>query len=345
MIPAQSLVLNALLRAVHFSGLRKVVGRSRWRSDRILILAYHGFSKRDEHLWSDLYVEPSWFCRRIEFLRKEGYVPLSLDQLVDYLRGAEIPERSVVVTIDDGFHDFLKFAFPILSSSAIPATLYVTTYYVCHHLPVFDPALSYLMWKGGGKRFSLPWEKQGLFAPARGDHVARSRLHAGLRATWQALGISTEEKHATLLNVGKAFGVDMDEFLAERMFGLLSPEEVENCAVGGIDVQLHTHRHRVPFDDQLFANEISDNRRRLQGIMRTQRPLKHFCYPPGEYHESSPSVLRTLEVETATTCEFGYVTRSSNPLLLPRLLDSMTISEARFSAWLAGLMGVRYRRG
>jgi hypothetical protein len=46
--------------------------------------------------------------------------------------------------------------------------------------------------------------------------------------------------------------------------------------------------------------------------------------------------LKTENIDSATTCDHGIATRQSGPLLLPRLLDSMNITDADFECWLSG---------
>lgn len=339
---ALSAISDFLLAGANRAGMINLVKNSEWRRERPLILCYHGFSKRDEHLWSDLFVSASWFRARMALLKREGYEIITLDNLSRFLAGEPIPERAVVVTVDDGFHDFLEIAHPILQQESIPATLYVTTYYVEKQGPVFDPALSYLLWKGAGKPFILPWEKQTFIAPAADDQQGRHLLHSRLREDWKTLKIDATEKQASLISIGESFGVDMDSFMAERLFGLLTPDEVLTCSKSGVDIQLHTHRHRVPDDADTFAKEVEDNQRALEIMISPGAKLSHFCYPSGEYYSSSVKTLSSRGIATATTCDFGYAKRTSNPLLLPRLLDSMSISDQKFLAWLSGIMALRY---
>jgi hypothetical protein len=42
-------------------------------------------------------------------------------------------------------------------------------------------------------------------------------------------------------------------------------------------------------------------------------------------------------VVSATTCDYGLATRATEPLLLPRLLDSMSVTDVDFEGWLAGV--------
>ena len=115
----------------------------------------------------------------------------------------------------------------------------------------------------------------------------------------------------------------------------LTPDEVGKLAAGGIDVQLHTHRHRTPPDRQHFLTEIEDNRNSIQEM--TGRNPIHFCYPSGVYDLKFLPWLREAGVFSATTCESGFASRSSNELLLPRFLDNATLSPIEFESWLAGV--------
>jgi peptidoglycan/xylan/chitin deacetylase (PgdA/CDA1 family) len=115
----------------------------------------------------------------------------------------------------------------------------------------------------------------------------------------------------------------------------LTADEVSMLAAGGIDVQLHTHRHRTPMDHQLFLREIEDNRKSIQEMTGTA--ASHFCYPSGRYHRAFLPWLKEAGVVSATTCERGFASRSSDQLLLPRLLDSNTLSPIEFEGWLTGV--------
>src|SRR5207245_10568594 len=54
---------------------------------------------------------------------------------------------AVAITIDDGFHSTAAIAVPLLRAAGLPATVYVTTYYVQRDVPVFRLAMQYCFWK------------------------------------------------------------------------------------------------------------------------------------------------------------------------------------------------------
>lgn len=70
----------------------------------------------------------------------------------------------------------------------------------------------------------------------------------------------------------------------------MNPQEISEIAKDGVDVQLHTHRHRTPDDEALFQREIEDNRRRIESL--TGRSPQRFCYPSGVYRQEFISWLQ-----------------------------------------------------
>ena len=104
---------------------------------------------------------------------------------------------------------------------------------------------------------------------------------------------------------------------------------------GGVDVQLHTHRHRTPEDEVLFRREIHENRERIQALV--SKSATHFCYPSGVYR---PMFLRWLaqeQVVSATTCDAGLATRESEMLLIPRYVDTQKQTAIDFESWVSGV--------
>jgi peptidoglycan/xylan/chitin deacetylase (PgdA/CDA1 family) len=115
----------------------------------------------------------------------------------------------------------------------------------------------------------------------------------------------------------------------------MTAEEVRQVSAAGVDVQLHTHRHRTPDDCAAFVKEIEDNRASLDAILGPGHRA-HFCYPSGVYRASFLPWLRQAGIASATTCDFGLATAVGALLLLPRLVDTGNISPLEFEAWLTG---------
>lgn len=92
------------------------------------ILTYYRFSKK--RVEASIVAEKA-FKRQMIFLKENGYRVISLDQLLDFLEfKRQLPEKSVVLTFDDGWRSFYDIAFPILRDYGFPATLFVRTDFI-----------------------------------------------------------------------------------------------------------------------------------------------------------------------------------------------------------------------
>ena len=105
------------------------------------VLFYHRIAPRLPDLPEPgLNVTPDRFRIQMEGLLERGFEFISLRQLIDVFQaGKRAPERCVVVTFDDAFAGVYRWALPVLSDLAIPATVFAVTNYVGRTVPMhFD---------------------------------------------------------------------------------------------------------------------------------------------------------------------------------------------------------------
>ncbi len=339
-------VRDSALQVIRLAGGLAAAGRSRWRSRRLLILCYHGFAQADEHLWNPaLYVTREHLESRLEFLAAAGYVILSLREGLTRLATGSLPTRAVAITVDDGTYDFYAVAYPVLKRLGVPVTVYISTYHVLDRRPVFDGACHYLLWKAWASgRADLP---DPLAPDGPALRTADDCAHAAARARETAgrQGWSAAEKHEWLGGLADRLGLDWESFLGRRLIALMHPEEIAALDPALADVQLHTHRHRVPDQRALFLREISDNRQALSGCGIDPQRLTQFCYPSGIHRPAFLGWLAEAGVTSAVTCVPGLASSRHHPLLLPRFIDTGTTSEVEFEGWTSGLRQLIGRPG
>lgn len=325
------------------AGVFERVASSRWRSDRLLILCYHGISMEDEHAWRpDTYLSSDQFESRLLMLKNGGYNVLPLDEAVHKLYAKTLPPKSIVITFDDGLVNFKTHAVPLLLKYHFPATLYLTTYYTFKPLPVFPLLVSYLLWKAKDAKVSANLTF-GLSTPPEVSSVTgRDRARDQIIAYAQKAGLNANQKDDFAKALARFLRVSYEDIAQKRMFHLLTPDEVRDISRQGFDIQLHTHRHRTPMDGQLFKKEVVDNREKIAELLG--QDMKHFCYPSGVYRMHYLPILEDLGVVSATTCDHAIAAASANPLLLPRFLDSSNVSALNFESWLSGVSGLLPRR-
>jgi peptidoglycan/xylan/chitin deacetylase (PgdA/CDA1 family) len=143
------------------------------------------------------------------------------------------------------------------------------------------------------------------------------------------------QRQEALRPIARALGLDLGEVLHKDRFRLLTDTEIRTLFGHGVDVQLHTHTHRLPEDAESVAAEINQNRAAVTGI--TGHVPRHFCYPSGEYSHRHPEWLRGLGIVSATTCDPGLNDLSSSVLLLKRFLDSDSFTDISFEAEVCGV--------
>jgi peptidoglycan/xylan/chitin deacetylase (PgdA/CDA1 family) len=331
-------VKRRILRASSNVGLLHRIRDSAWRSRRLLILCYHSVSIDDEHQWSGAYsMSPDLLAARFRMLRDGGYSVLPLDEAVRRLYDGTLPPRSVTLTFDDGMYDFRARALPLLREFGFPATVYLTTYYSDYNEPIFGLYCSYLLWRA--RQRSPEPDTRALLGRASAWHLSttrgRARAHRELLDHAAREGLTVPERTALAARLAGVRGDDHAALRARRILTLMTREEAAALAADGVDVQLHTHRHRTPDDHALFQREIADNRARVDAIRGA--PATHFCYPSGIYRASFLPWLREAGVRTATTCDPGLAASGSEPLLLPRLVDTSFLSALDVEGWLTGM--------
>lgn len=319
-------------RGARVAGPNATLLRSRWRTQSLLVLCYHGVSLHDEDRWCPLYLRPESFRERLDLVRQAHCNVLPLGEAVERLYEGTLPPRSVVITFDDGFYDFYAKAWPLLREYGYPATVYFTTYYSLYNVPVFDPACWYLLWKACGLRFQ--WREAGI-EPILLDDATCQSVCRQIKEFCAKQHLDGRQKNLLLRELAGRVGVDFDELCARRMLHIMNPAEAAELARGGVDFQLHCHRHRVYRSRERFQRELKDNRNAIESI--TGQSSNHFCYPGGCRLPEFSDWLAELGILSATTTDPGLATRESGRYALPRLLDTRGINADEFSAWLSGV--------
>jgi len=329
-------VRRAALTALKTGGAFHLVQGSDWRRRRLSILCYHGISLEDEHEWRPyLFIRPQQLERRLEILRRGNYTVLPLALALERLYRNDLPERSVALTFDDGTYDFYAQAYPRLKQAGFPVTVYLTTYYSQLELPVFSLICSYMMWKARGQG-RLDLKELGVpQAVVVNSLEARQRAVDQLVAWADGQDLSGAQKNEVAARLAQLLNIDYRELVSRRLLQLMNQREVKQLADDGVDFQLHTHRHRMPLNEEMFRREIDENRERISQAAAGAR--RHFCYPSGAYRPEFLKWLAAEDIVSATTCDTGIATAQSNPLLLPRLVDTSGRSDLEFESWVNGI--------
>ena len=334
-VPVSKRIKRVVAHGLARGPLAYGIGRTSWRQNRLLILCYHGFSLADEHEWnSSLFIPKQLLRRRCELMEKHGCTVLPLAEALQRMDSGDLPPRSVVITVDDGNYDFLAQGQPILNDFGFPATVYMTTYHSLDGRAPFPVAIRYLMWKAGkrGGSYTIEGIAPG---PVTVDFASASALQGAFDGVMAHVdGWSAVEKHDLIRSFCDQTDHDFEAFERGRYLQLMSPDEARLAASRGASIEMHTHRHRVPRQRDLFVKEIEENAAIIEGIVGA-RP-KHFCFPKARAFPEVIPWVAELGIESGVVATSALASIRSPRLTLPRITDHNGIADIEFEAWLTG---------
>lgn len=94
------------------------------------ILVYHSFGvaplKKESLLQEHYRVTPVVFEQQMKYLANNKYNPISFSNYVESLKNkTKLPDKSVVLTFDDGWKSQYEYAVPVLEKYKFPATFFI----------------------------------------------------------------------------------------------------------------------------------------------------------------------------------------------------------------------------
>ena len=89
------------------------------------VLMYHSIMyEKDNHVR----MPKEMFNEQMKYLKDNGYKTISLEELYAYLKkDAPLPDKPIVITLDDGYEDNYSTAFPILKAYGFKAVIFIIT--------------------------------------------------------------------------------------------------------------------------------------------------------------------------------------------------------------------------
>lgn len=97
----------------------------------IPVLLYHhikpySLAQKEGH--AQLTVDNNYFEQHLSYIKSSGYTSLSADQLAQSLMNhTSLPEKSILITIDDGYDDVFTYAFPLAQKYKVILNLMIPT--------------------------------------------------------------------------------------------------------------------------------------------------------------------------------------------------------------------------
>ena len=95
---------------------------------QVVVLCYH---RLEGKAGGGLSIEPALFEKQMEAIKEAGLAVISMQDFLAWRRGEKnIPPKSVLITIDDGYVSGFDVGVPILKKYGFPATFFIYTNFV-----------------------------------------------------------------------------------------------------------------------------------------------------------------------------------------------------------------------
>lgn len=306
-----------------------------------IILAFHGVTSekpgnicnyQGKHLYLPI------FSTMMEYLH-EFYHPVSLQRIVDWIEGgAELPERAVAVTFDDGYRNVWTNAAPVLTKLGIPSTIYVVSEFVRDGSMLWtDRIMSAL---AATKKTHLTL-KRGGEAGELSIATDEDKITADVAVRTMCKSLPDIKRVEFVDEIVDALGVDeRDLMTAWRGHFPLRPGDLDNMHESGITVGSHTRNHKIlsRCTPGQLRMELGESKKFIEDT--TGRPCLDFGYPNGgvgDFNAETGTAVREAGYRSAVTTITRRVSRRQNRFEIPRYtLANNETTAAEFAAEMSG---------
>ena len=248
---------------------------------------------------------PSIFAQQMRHLARYYHV-VSMPDVLDAVRRKQpLRDRSVLITFDDAYADFVDIAWPILRRFRLPATVFVPTAYPGH------------------PEFAFWWDR--LYQAF--DRTRRTELHDTPLGT---LPLTNPDVRRSSLRALQNYvpTVPHDEAMRlvdcvcdqlvetpVRCGAVLNWDQLRQLARDGVTLGAHTRTH--PIMTQLPPDRIREEVIGSQQDLATEIgfTLPIFCYPNGDHDDIITTILREEGILLGFTTLVGDNELNSTNLL------------------------------
>ena len=231
---------------------------------RLPIILYHQFNPTPSS-WGEFTISPSALEEDLRYLSEHGYTAVTTRQLIDYADGrGELPDKPVLLTIDDGEESFLPYALPLFEEYGMSAVLSILGKYADQYTEQEDhnvryshfswPALAGLQTSPAVELASHTYDMHGLKG-RQGCRIKPGESAEAYRAVLSADLERVEERFLTYL------GRRPDVFAYPYGFVCTEAREV-----------LRQRGYRVLFTCQQKVNLLTGDPEELLDLGRYNRP-------------------------------------------------------------------------
>ncbi len=319
---------------------RVVLSLRRAASTWITVLTYHRVARRSDSSLLDegvIDVAPDQLERHLTFLN-QWFCPIGVEDLAAFARGVgRLPNNPVLVTFDDGYRDNHDVALPILKRYGVPATFFIATDYLERRRLYWWDRVSLLVKRSARERLVLTSPSPESLS-LEGPKARRAAVRRLQRIIKDHHGLDLPRFLDQVENAaGVTLAADEERRLVDET--IMTWDHVIALRRAGMDVQSHSHTHRVlqTLDASELDRELRLSRQALENALG--EPVTAISYPVGKSLRDAPHIrnaVRDAGYELGFTNATGVNrARTFDPLEAKRVSLDFSIRDPFFRSMLA----------
>ena len=122
----KTLIAASLLASLANQATMAAIPNHSATTKTLTVIGYHEITNNKNALIPEYAVSTAQFQQHIEWLEKQGFHFITVDQLINANKGkSTLPAKPVLLTVDDGYESFYQNAYPVIKAHKIPVVLAV----------------------------------------------------------------------------------------------------------------------------------------------------------------------------------------------------------------------------
>jgi len=312
--------------------------------NKVIILMYHGFTNEENHVGVENYqgkhINIEIFRAQIKYITK-NYNVISLEQYINYCnKKEELPPKSIIITIDDGYKSNYTISFPIFKEFDIPATIFLTTDFIDNKKFLWVDRLEYAInnTKKKNLKLEIANKKESFDLDTYNGKIVCDK---SIRLKLKSLNNEIIDK----------FIQEVEDKLDAKLSGTLNVPAIykplewdeisEMINTSKVDIGSHTHKHLLlaNYDNEVIMNELLLSNKIIQ--KKTGVDTRLFCYPNGAVGDFNEKTKLAIK-ESGYSCALTTVRGINNAISDLYELKRFGVDNTDLNSFILMISGVRF---
>lgn len=282
---------------------------------KVVILLYHGICGDTFDLlkgFDTRHTPESLFRKHLEYLKRRGYIFVSMTDLLNSINNKNRPDKSVALTFDDGFRNVVENAYPIMKDYGAKGCIYLVSDLVGTDELLWTDFVETVIRNQNNKDFHFVFKGE-VITYILSDRISIGHAMKDIKAKLRTLPDKERLEH--LKQFGNYSLVDVPE-----EFAMADWEQIRELDPDILEIGSHTRRHpncaNLVTDEEL-EGEVCNSKLDIE--RNIGRKVDHFCYPAGSYNDRVISSVKRCGYKSAVTVEKGFNDENSFLYKLKRI--------------------------